>query len=578
MRWDALLQATGRLSARSLREALPRRGGLSVLTWPADRPPSAAGRSPMREALSAGRRGFDDGRGRRAPTSRTRSVDEVLAPVRPRAARLARSRVPAVAAAARVAHRLPASGPAVWCTRGGAGGVSPRTSARLLDADAVVATMGDQRGLDEAINLGVGPAAARAAAPSRGPPAGGATACSHAGGPRRDRHECRRCPTDVLVARPRPARARRGRADPGAGGAGAARAGSTGGGRHRAAPCTTHCAATSSGPDRSSPCCRPGGVTDVLVNGADQVWVDRGDGLERAGVTLRRRRGRPPARPAAGRRRAVAGSTTPRRTSTCGCPTAPGSTPCWRRSPVPAPCCPCGCRGAGSSPRRSCVDAGAARALRGRGCCSRIVAAAAGVPGQRRHRVGQDHPAQRAARRWRPAASGSSSSRTPASCGPSTRTWSRSRRVRPTSRVRARSRCARWCGRRCGCGRTGSWSARSAGAEVVDLLAAMNTGHEGGCGTLHANSAADVPNRVAGLAMAAGLPGRRRTASSRPRSTSSCTCDRPRGGARRVRDDRRPRRCRGRGRRGARRSPSTLTSPSPTPGRGLARLEELLDR
>jgi pilus assembly protein CpaF len=43
------------------------------------------------------------------------------------------------------------------------------------------------------------------------------------------------------------------------------------------------------------------------------------------------------------------------------------------------------------------------------------------------------------------------------------------------------------------------------GAEVVDLMAAMNTGHEGGCGTLHANSAADVPSRVEGLALAAGL-------------------------------------------------------------------------
>ncbi|MGA1088687.1 MAG: TadA family conjugal transfer-associated ATPase, partial [Candidatus Nanopelagicales bacterium] len=31
------------------------------------------------------------------------------------------------------------------------------------------------------------------------------------------------------------------------------------------------------------------------------------------------------------------------------------------------------------------------------------------------------------------------------------------------------------------------------GAEVVDLLSAMNTGHEGGCGTVHANSPADVP-------------------------------------------------------------------------------------
>ena len=43
------------------------------------------------------------------------------------------------------------------------------------------------------------------------------------------------------------------------------------------------------------------------------------------------------------------------------------------------------------------------------------------------------------------------------------------------------------------------------GGEVVDLLAALNTGHEGGCGTLHANSVADVPARVEALALAAGL-------------------------------------------------------------------------
>ena len=43
------------------------------------------------------------------------------------------------------------------------------------------------------------------------------------------------------------------------------------------------------------------------------------------------------------------------------------------------------------------------------------------------------------------------------------------------------------------------------GAEVVDLLAALNTGHEGGCGTLHANSAVDVPARIEALALAAGL-------------------------------------------------------------------------
>lgn len=44
------------------------------------------------------------------------------------------------------------------------------------------------------------------------------------------------------------------------------------------------------------------------------------------------------------------------------------------------------------------------------------------------------------------------------------------------------------------------------GAEVVDLLSAMNTGHEGGCGTVHANSPEDVPARLEALGLAAGLP------------------------------------------------------------------------
>ncbi|MFJ8694373.1 TadA family conjugal transfer-associated ATPase [Streptomyces roseolilacinus] len=43
------------------------------------------------------------------------------------------------------------------------------------------------------------------------------------------------------------------------------------------------------------------------------------------------------------------------------------------------------------------------------------------------------------------------------------------------------------------------------GAEVADLLAALNTGHEGGCGTVHANTAADVPARLEALGTAAGL-------------------------------------------------------------------------
>lgn len=43
------------------------------------------------------------------------------------------------------------------------------------------------------------------------------------------------------------------------------------------------------------------------------------------------------------------------------------------------------------------------------------------------------------------------------------------------------------------------------GGEIVDLLAALNTGHEGGCATVHANTAEDVPARLESLALAAGL-------------------------------------------------------------------------
>lgn len=43
------------------------------------------------------------------------------------------------------------------------------------------------------------------------------------------------------------------------------------------------------------------------------------------------------------------------------------------------------------------------------------------------------------------------------------------------------------------------------GAEVVDLLAALNTGHEGGAGTVHANSPAEVPARLEALAALGGL-------------------------------------------------------------------------
>ena len=43
------------------------------------------------------------------------------------------------------------------------------------------------------------------------------------------------------------------------------------------------------------------------------------------------------------------------------------------------------------------------------------------------------------------------------------------------------------------------------GAEVVDLLAALNTGHDGGCGTVHANAVTEVPARLEALGAIGGL-------------------------------------------------------------------------
>jgi pilus assembly protein CpaF len=43
------------------------------------------------------------------------------------------------------------------------------------------------------------------------------------------------------------------------------------------------------------------------------------------------------------------------------------------------------------------------------------------------------------------------------------------------------------------------------GAEVVDLLTALNTGHDGGCGTIHANGPSELPARLEALGALGGL-------------------------------------------------------------------------
>ncbi len=158
IRWDSMLQTTGRLSSRSLREALPRAGQLSVLTWPTDRPASLQAFA-MREVLSAGRRGFDvvvvD-----LPRHRDAVVEETISRC-DHVVLVSTLTVPGVSSAARVAHRLPEMAPTRHLvTRGSRAGVSPESVSRLLRMPLLVA-MGDQRGLDEAVNLGAGPARSR---------------------------------------------------------------------------------------------------------------------------------------------------------------------------------------------------------------------------------------------------------------------------------------------------------------------------------------------------------------------------------------------------------------------------------
>lgn len=158
IRWDSMLQTTGRLSSRSLREALPRSGRLSVLTWPHDRPASLQAFA-MREVLSAGRRGFEtvvlD-----LPRHHDALVDETISRC-DHVVLVSTLTVPGVSSAARVARRLPPSSPQRHLvTRGSRGGVTPESVSRLLRIP-LAAAMTDQRGLDEAITLGAGPARSR---------------------------------------------------------------------------------------------------------------------------------------------------------------------------------------------------------------------------------------------------------------------------------------------------------------------------------------------------------------------------------------------------------------------------------
>lgn len=151
VRWDALEQASGRLSARSLRDALPSCRGLSVVTWPADRAGPLAP-TTVRAVLSAGQRGYPvvvvD-----LPRTDQALLDEVAARC-DRVLVVSTVTVPGLAACLHLTKRLPAPSAAVVLR--GRGGFGVDEVERLLGIP-VWHQMADQRGLDESISLGLGP-------------------------------------------------------------------------------------------------------------------------------------------------------------------------------------------------------------------------------------------------------------------------------------------------------------------------------------------------------------------------------------------------------------------------------------
>lgn len=158
IRWDALLQSSGRFSSRSLREALPQKDGLAVLTWPSGPRPTSDG-GAVREVVSAAQRGNDT-----VVVDLPRYLDAVTADVLSRCDHVvlvSGLTVPAVAAASRVAFHLRESGRRLHLvTRGGAQALGPHEVSQALGVP-LAATMGHQRRLSENVDLGLGPVPSR---------------------------------------------------------------------------------------------------------------------------------------------------------------------------------------------------------------------------------------------------------------------------------------------------------------------------------------------------------------------------------------------------------------------------------
>ena len=154
VRWDALVGSRGRLGSRSLRAALPVKGGLAVLTW-APGPAVALDAGSVREVLSAAQRGHDT-----VVVDLPRAVDDVTAEVVSRCDEVlvvADPSVAGVASAGRVVARLRPLNRSLGLVVRDVGSTVPAQHVAGVLELPLVAQMPAQRRLAEHVDLGLGP-------------------------------------------------------------------------------------------------------------------------------------------------------------------------------------------------------------------------------------------------------------------------------------------------------------------------------------------------------------------------------------------------------------------------------------
>jgi secretion/DNA translocation related CpaE-like protein len=164
VRWDALVGSHGRLGSRSLREALPTKDGLAVLTWSTG-PAVPVGTDAVREVLSAARRGHEV-----VVVDLPRAVDDATAEVVARCDRVllvVRPTVAGVASAGKVAGVLRGLNQRLGLVvRDTGSAVAPEEVSAVLELPLVVEVPA-QRRLTEHIDLGLGPVRSRRSPLSR---------------------------------------------------------------------------------------------------------------------------------------------------------------------------------------------------------------------------------------------------------------------------------------------------------------------------------------------------------------------------------------------------------------------------